>query len=153
MSPFTSILEAVRGIPQRWYAWRTVRKLRELHRSQGFMPLSDCQIEQLFAKEEAALGPRTLADDLCDAAWEENLSEVKRLLAQGASATSADRRGNTPLFSAQDVEVMRTLFEAGASSIGTKAGRSYTLGSMRHATPCISSICPSQSRTTWSCCD
>jgi ankyrin repeat protein len=116
MSRLTPIIEALLGLPRRrWYAWRWSRKLRRLHRSAGLVPMSDRQIQDLLAAEDAALGPRTPADDLCDAAGDGNLAEVKRLLADGVSPDAVDRRGNRPLHQAEDVEVIRLLLDSGAT--------------------------------------
>ena len=121
MSRLTSIVEAVLGLPRRWYAWRMVRKLRRLHRAAGLVPMSDRQIQELLAAEDAALGPRTADDDLCDAAGDGKLAEVKRLLAEGVSPDAVDRRGNKPIHQAEDVEVIRVLLDAGAT-IGPHEG-------------------------------
>ena len=121
MSRLTSIVEALLGLPQRWYAWRWSRKLRRLHRATGLVPMSDRQIRDLLAAEDAALGPRTAADDICDAARHGNLAEVKRLLAEGVSPDAVDRRGNRPLQQVEDVEIIRLLLGAGAT-IGPNEG-------------------------------
>src|SRR5688500_2465267 len=115
MSRLTSIIEAFLGLPRRWYAWRWPRKLRRLHRAWGAVPMSDRQIQELLAAEDAALGPRTPGDDLCDAARVGNLAEVKRLLAAGVPPDAGDRRGIKPLHQAEDVEVIRFLLDAGAT--------------------------------------
>ena len=83
--------------------------------------MSDRQIQDLLAAEDAALGPRTAADDLCDGARVGNLLEVERLLAAGVSPDAGDRRGIKPLHQAEDVEVIRLLLDAGAT-IGPNEG-------------------------------
>src|SRR5687768_18027546 len=108
-------LDVVLAVRQRAYAWRMLRRLERQRRAVlGINEPVDRYLARKAAEAEAARGPRTPADDLCDAAYRGDLVAVQRCLAAGTSPVAVNRCGRTPLSLAEEPAVVRTLLERGA---------------------------------------